>query len=431
MIICARIDMGEHQRTGVADVLRHAVADVVNQHTAPATNMRRSEHLLLSIPGEKPCRTRRRLGAISDRVEFLRLQTGAHSTPLVVPGDTLPTTTRTGAGTVRAEARFRDWDGEVRKVTATESTVKAAKQALRAKLAKRGSATGFGAALSPESTVADLTTAWLDDVRIRTDLAEGTKDLYAREVNSLILPHLKNVRLREVTVGRADQFIKKQATVSYAHAKHSKRMLSMLLAYALRHDAVHHNPVAGTARLKEPTRKPQSLTYQQITQVRNAAATWHTGKSVCGPRPDGQVRDVIEVMLGTSDRIGEALGLRKCDIDDSRAPDDLPMRVGLESFDAVAGASPGVDEHVLVALVRPLESPQAGDLAGQRGVLQQQWIARGDGLGLGGRKRAGVDLVDLAGVDAATHDLGDEPGLTLDGRRALRPSPGRPLSRPG
>ncbi len=236
-------------------------------------------------------------------------------------------TTRTGAGTVRAEARFRDWDGEVRKVTATESTVKAAKQALRAKLAKRGTATGFGAALSPESTVADLTTAWLDDVRIRTDLAEGTKDLYAREVNSLILPHLKNVRLREVTVGRADQFIKKQATVSYAHAKHSKRMLSMLFAYALRHDAVHHNPVAGTARLKEPTRKPQSLTYQQITQVRNAAATWRTGKSVCGPRPDGQVRDVIEVMLGTSDRIGEALGLRKCDIDDSRAADDLPMRV--------------------------------------------------------------------------------------------------------
>jgi integrase len=236
-------------------------------------------------------------------------------------------TTATPAGTIRAEARYRDWDGEVRKVSATAATAKAAKQALRQKLAQRSTATGLGGTLTPESTVADLAARWLEDVRIRTDLADGTKDLYEREVNSLILPHLKSLRLREVTVGRADQFIKKQATVSYAHAKHSKRMLSMMFNFALRHDAVHHNPVAGTARLKEPNRRPKSLTYEQVEQVRRAAATWRTGKSVSGPRPDGQVRDVIEVMLGTSDRIGEALALRVCDVDDSRRGESLPMRV--------------------------------------------------------------------------------------------------------
>lgn len=30
---------------------------------------------------------------------------------------------RTASGAVRAEARFRDWDGDVRKVTATASTI--------------------------------------------------------------------------------------------------------------------------------------------------------------------------------------------------------------------------------------------------------------------------------------------------------------------
>ncbi|TFD55336.1 site-specific integrase [Cryobacterium sp. Hh7] len=34
-----------------------------------------------------------------------------------------------------------------------------------------------------------------------------------------------------------------------------------------------------------------------------------------GPRSDGQVRDIIEVMLGTATRIGEALALRQCDVD--------------------------------------------------------------------------------------------------------------------
>ncbi|MHB1063857.1 MAG: tyrosine-type recombinase/integrase [Georgenia sp.] len=238
-------------------------------------------------------------------------------------------TTRTPAGTVRAEARFRDRDGEIRKVTAVGSTVQAAKQALRTKLARRSTATGFGTTLSPESTVADLAVAWLEDVQVRTDLAPGTKDLYAREVKSLILPHLKSLRLREVTVGRMDQFLKRQATVSYAHAKHSRRTASMMFNFALRHDAAHQNPVVGAARIAAPKRKPKALTYEEVEQVRHAARTWRTGRSVSGPRPDGQVRDVIEVMLGTSDRIGEALALRTCDIDDSRAAEGRPMRVAV------------------------------------------------------------------------------------------------------
>lgn len=55
-------------------------------------------------------------------------------------------TTRTGTGTVRAEARYRDGDGIVRKVTATAGTAKQAKQNLRLKLQRRNPATGFGTA---------------------------------------------------------------------------------------------------------------------------------------------------------------------------------------------------------------------------------------------------------------------------------------------
>ncbi|TDE14928.1 hypothetical protein [Jiangella asiatica] len=75
---------------------------------------------------------------------------------------------------------------------------------------------------------------------------------------SLILPHLEILRLREVTVGRIEQLIKRQATVSYAHAKHSRRMVSMMFNFALRHDAVHMNPVAGAARLSAPKSQPKA-----------------------------------------------------------------------------------------------------------------------------------------------------------------------------
>ncbi len=239
-------------------------------------------------------------------------------------------TKRTSAGTIRAATRYRDWDGEVRKVTATGPNARAAKRALRTKLARRSTATGFGTVLSPESTVADLTDAWLEDVQTRTDLAEGTKDLYRREANSLVLPTFQKLRLREVTVGRVDRFLKRQALVSHAYARHSRVVLKLMFDFALRHDAVHGNPVVGTARLNAPRGvKPQALSMGELRQVRHAVETWRTGKDVKGPKPDGQVRDVIEVLLGTSDRIGEALALRKCDIDDSGQADGRPMRVAV------------------------------------------------------------------------------------------------------
>ena len=119
-------------------------------------------------------------------------------------------TTRTTNGTVRAEARYRDGDGTVRKVTATAATVKVAKRILRIKLQRRNTATGFGDALSPESTVSELAAAWLEDVQLRSDLAAGTKDLYRREPNSLVLPTFRTFLLREITTGRLDQFLKRQ-----------------------------------------------------------------------------------------------------------------------------------------------------------------------------------------------------------------------------
>jgi hypothetical protein len=63
-----------------------------------------------------------------------------------------------------------------RKVTASATTAKQAKQNLRAKLQRRNAATGFGDEISPESTVSELATAWLEYVQARSGFAPGTKD---------------------------------------------------------------------------------------------------------------------------------------------------------------------------------------------------------------------------------------------------------------
>lgn len=63
-----------------------------------------------------------------------------------------------------------------------------------------------------------------------------------------------------------------------------------------------------------------SLTKQQVDEIRQAVRGWRRGSGVPGPPPDGQLEQIIEVMLGTSARIGEVLAIRKCDVDVTRSP---------------------------------------------------------------------------------------------------------------
>ena len=111
-------------------------------------------------------------------------------------------------------------------------------------------------------------------------------------------------------------FLAKQAKVSASQAKPTRTLLNMLFGYALRHDALARNPVEGTSQLRRGKATPQALTIDQIAAIREAAVTWRSEPGLPGPKPDGQVRDIIEVLLGTALRPGEVLALRSCDIED-------------------------------------------------------------------------------------------------------------------
>lgn len=220
------------------------------------------------------------------------------------------TTTEFRPGRFRATTRFRDWDGQSRKVTATAASRNAATAALKLQLAKRMHAGTIGDALQADSPFADLAAAWLEDLRLDVDRAESTKDIYERALRLWVMPALENFTLRELTVARIDRFLEVQRGKSY-----SRTILSMLLGFAVRRGVIAANPVKDIARMKRPKLIPKALTAKQVTAIRLAARNHRMEAGRKGPRPDRQVSDVIEIMLGTATRIGEALALRKCDVD--------------------------------------------------------------------------------------------------------------------
>jgi len=54
----------------------------------------------------------------------------------------------------------------------------------------------------------------------------------------------------------------------------------------------------------------------EVNALRAVVARWEAGAyHVSGPKPDGQLGAIVEVMLGTSARIGEVLAIRRRDVD--------------------------------------------------------------------------------------------------------------------
>jgi integrase len=219
-------------------------------------------------------------------------------------------------GRYRALTRYRDLDGRLRRVMATGSSDRVARAKLKRKLVDRAGY-GSGGVLSGSSSFGELCDLWLDDLEMR-DISEGTKENYRDDLRLHVLPALESYALGEITTGRIEWFLRREAGVSHSRAKHSRTLLNQLFGFALRHDAIARNPVEGTSPLTRPKREIQALTIEQIQAIRRAAAAWRTGSGVPGPRPDGQVRDICEVLLGTAMRPGEVLALRACDITETK-----------------------------------------------------------------------------------------------------------------
>lgn len=239
------------------------------------------------------------------------MRTGRPRTPIGTYG---AINTRRSGSHVVAETRVRDLDGRLRQVRASGPTAAAARTRLMQRIHQRPSLPSSGV-LKPTSPFIDLADLWLSDLELR-DLAGNTKENYRTCLRLHVRPAFAHYILAEVTTGRVEWFLAKQAKVSPSQAKQTRTMLNMLFGYALRHDAIARNPVEGTSQLRRTRATPQALTIDQIAAIRAAAAEWRSEPGLPGPRPDGQVRDIIEVLLGTAMRPGEVLALRPCDIED-------------------------------------------------------------------------------------------------------------------
>ena len=204
-------------------------------------------------------------------------------------------------GRIQARAKFRDFDGRVRLVAKHGPTRAAAERALKAELSHRQAPGGSGA-IAPSTRVSELALAWLAAPH---GWSTGTERTYRSVVRNQVVLALGDLRLREVTAGVVTRALRAIAERHGAGAaKSAKACLSGMFGLAIEDGAVSANPVRdSSARISVAKKSPRALTREETTTL----TTWlrMNERAVALDIPD-----LVDWMLATGCRIGEALALR-------------------------------------------------------------------------------------------------------------------------
>src|SRR3954447_5389198 len=220
-------------------------------------------------------------------------------------------------GRVRARVKFRDYDGRVRLVSKVGPSRAAAERALKTELTSRQAPGGVGAITSATRMVT-LADAWMDADH---GWSTGTQRTYRSVINKQVKPALGQLCIREVTPGVVSRALSAIAKSSGpGAAKTARACLSGMFALAIQDGAAAVNPVRdSTAKISAGKRAPRALTVAETSRL---VELFRSSDRAA----DLDLADLVDWMLATGCRIGEALALRYGSNGDGRPLLDLDAR---------------------------------------------------------------------------------------------------------
>jgi integrase len=197
----------------------------------------------------------------------------------------------------RARVLVRDPDGHVREMERLGVSRSAAERALKEAFRDRAHVDA-GPGITPDTRVRVLAEVWFASLEAQSP---STRQRYRDRVDKQILPALGELRLRELSIGTVDRFLK---TVTKHHgaamAKMTRSVLSGMCGLAARHDALDRNPVRDAHAITQPRKPaPKSLSVEEVRQLR--ALMTYDDKAVARDLPE-----FVSFMLASGLRIGEA-----------------------------------------------------------------------------------------------------------------------------
>ncbi|WP_409332033.1 tyrosine-type recombinase/integrase [Trujillonella humicola] len=193
----------------------------------------------------------------------------------------------------------------------------AAERALKAELSSRQTVPG-GAGIAAATRLTVLADAWLEADH---GWSTGTQRTYRSVVSKQVKPAFGQLCIREVTPGVVSRALSAIAKSSGpGAAKTARACLSGMFAMAIQDGAIAANPVRdASAKITSSRRAPRALSSAETRRLVDLFSTSDRAGGLDLP-------DLVDWMLATGCRIGEALALRHGTGGDGKPLLDLEAR---------------------------------------------------------------------------------------------------------
>lgn len=218
----------------------------------------------------------------------------------------------------RANCRYRAKNGYVKQAESWGPTANKAEKALNEKV----TALTAGATPSSKVTVESAANQWLTYFEGRVSQGKITRQTYEHYkdvVSRLVVPNLGGHLISQLTTGQVTAALDALREQAPSSARAARVVLKHITTFAKQHDWIRSDPMENTDSYRLDPVPIQVMTDDQIKKVRQAVDAWQSGNRY-GPKRGPVTLDVLDFMLGTGCRPGEALALRWEDVDLGETP---------------------------------------------------------------------------------------------------------------
>ena len=223
-------------------------------------------------------------------------------------------------GRWKAEAGYRDHSGAAGTARISGRTESEARQALLAEIEERLNDLSDGT-VETTTSVTDAVELYFTNRMADARAGIGRANprsvrIYRSTAKNWIAPYLGDLAVRELTSGRLDRYFRRDVSASrYADVR---KVLHAFIKWLIIQGVLQVDPVLNLPSYQRQTphkrSKDREVTVADLQDALAAIDGWMTAKRP-GPRPSLVYRDLVILIAATACRPGEALAVRREDVD--------------------------------------------------------------------------------------------------------------------
>jgi integrase len=213
-------------------------------------------------------------------------------------------------GRVRGTVRFRRLDGSYGKLRVRASSNAAARRSLMSSIDEQYAPLGHVGDLSPDSSFLALAREFMDHVEFTREQGDTTRHENRRLIEKKLAPHMGALAIREVKASTVLRVYKAIHNETPSTARNVKALISQICSYAVMIDLMVANPAREVKRVKQQPKPIYAPATMQLEDFRGIIRDYQSRTGRMGPRPSDLLGDVVDLILATGARVGEAVGLK-------------------------------------------------------------------------------------------------------------------------